>query len=36
MEFTPIVPTDFNNVINSKHLEKAEEISIKSATLKVR
>lgn len=34
MEFTPIIPTDINNVISSEHLKKAEEICIKSATLK--
>lgn len=34
MEFTPIIPTDINGVINNEHLKKAEEICIKSAVLK--
>lgn len=34
MEFTPIIPTDLNGIINSKHLKIAEKICIKSAALK--
>ena len=34
MEFTPIIPTDLNGIINNKHLKIAEEICIKSASLK--
>jgi Fic family protein len=34
MNFTPIIPTNLSGIINNNHLNKAEEICIKSASLK--
>ena len=34
MDFTPIIPTDLSGIIHHKHLNKAEEICIKSASIK--